>query len=224
MRPTLIAALFLAACSPQDEEQEPRGAPADDAAGADASTEKAEPARTITGIRILQDDTRALRKDIAKIEKRLKDGEEIPAWLRRNQKRRWETLWRACEIATEKQAEKSYRHRYASLRKELGALRKQAQDDRAEAVDIRKTVEAARRGVAELPAGFTEAELLDRAARLEEEARATEQRIEKHKEKMIPYEKTLNAGGPYELEEATIFTGVVKELENLKPRIEAIQP
>ncbi len=217
MRSILLAVLVLAACGPAESEKPKVSIP-------DKPAEKPKtPARTKTGVGVIQRDVSALAEDLTKIEKRVEKGADVEAWLRANQLKRWQNLMKACERAETAQAEQSFRHRYAMLRKELGDLNKSIQADRSEAAEIQQTVAAARAGVDEIPEGFTEAELRDRAAKLLEHARATEEVIKTHKTRMRPFEKAFAKGGPYKLDERTLFSTEVDALQKLKPRIDALQ-
>jgi len=160
----------------------------------DPEADKPAPVSPVTGIKQIQNAHDEVRREIEKSEKAAADGKPAEAWLVKNQLKIVDNLTRACERARKEEAKQKSVYAAELLAIDSGKLHEKRDKLYEEMIDYQKTVAAHRKGTGKIPRGFTESELLDRAADLQVEIRNLETRLAEIKADLLKRKSAIESG------------------------------
>jgi len=174
-----------------------------------------------TGISVIQRDHEALGVDVAAMEKALAEGKALDPRLTRLLPKRWNVLDIAARRALAEYTVQEVRMRRARGLQKRGVMEREYREALEEAASIKEMLAAKKKGIADIPEGFTEAELLDKMADEQLSANAIKVKVDELTDELVAMENLLKQDSiPPQGE--SLFSREVEDLQGLKKRIDAL--
>ena len=210
----LLLPLALAAC---DDKPAGPDAPAPKG-GAKAAETTRQPTRAVTGVAILQRDHAEYIEMIEKEEKKkTSDKATVKQVLKL-----LDVLEVALKRSVKEQAEQDLKKAHTRGQVELGRISKRRLSRQREKAEVMQILADAAKGTAPIPSGFTEAELQDKRADIEESLRELKKVEDKLLTKMEKQEAQLNSGKEIPPQEGGMASRELKTLQETRKRAEAL--
>ena len=189
--------------------------------GNTAKVKKPPPEAPTTGISQIQKLHDELKEDIAVQEKRVAGGQPAEQRLVRGQLTGIDILIKSTEMAIGFDTRQTIQREHALLRQNESRIIKARNETYGEVLEMQRMLEDHKKGTGDLPAGFTEAEIMDRLGDFMEAGRKLDKDWEDVRQKMAAKEQLLKLDvipPPGE----TLFTKELAELKITRQRVEAL--
>ena len=218
MTRTLLLCAALAACG---ESKPAAPATSDTPLPTRGTDDPAEIKVPTTGVTQLQGSHDAVRRELKHLEARKADGKPLNAAVVKSQIELVDQLIVAAKLAIDAEAMKQFRTRVGKMRQDYRNLELENQEISNEIREIKLMLEGARKGVEQLPEGYTETELMDRVGELEVKVGKIREQKEEFAVELSEQEALLANQTPPPLGDS-IWTRELADLKETRARLESL--